>query len=69
MKRAIIHRSELSNGNILTNEGHIIRTKPVSSEPLPIEGKFGFSISKTGDRTWHSIRNVKQILSSTPTQL
>ena len=54
-RNAYYSQIELSNGNILTNEGHIIGTKPVSSEPLPIEGKFGFNISKTGDSLlWYS---------------
>lgn len=54
-RNAYYSQIELPRGNVLTNEGHIIGTNPVSTEPLPIMGKFGFTISKTGDSLiWYS---------------
>lgn len=40
---------ELSNGNILTNEGHVIGTSNTPPGPLPISGRFVTSVFKTND--------------------
>ena len=54
-RNAYYSQIELPDGNVLTNEGHIIGTKPISKEALPLKGKFGFNISRTGDSLlWYS---------------
>jgi signal transduction histidine kinase len=40
---------ELANGNILTNEGDIIGDNSGNEAPLPVKGKFAFSLSVTND--------------------
>ncbi|MGH2553970.1 MAG: ATP-binding protein [Chitinophagaceae bacterium] len=51
---------ELPTGNILTNEGDIIGLNQDTQEPLPIKGKFGYSISTINDSLiWFFQNNVK----------
>lgn len=51
---------ELPNGNILTNESDIIGNNPAGETGLPIQGKFSFNISYTGDSLlWYSQVNEK----------
>lgn len=51
---------ELDNGNILTNESDIIGDNPMDKISLPVEGKFSFNISHTGDSLlWYSQVNKK----------
>jgi hypothetical protein len=52
-RNAYYSQVELDNGNILTNEGHIIGNNSQSST-LPIKGKFTYFISTTNDSTiWY----------------
>jgi signal transduction histidine kinase len=45
---------ELENGNILTNEGDIIGDNTGNKIPLPINGKFGYSLSVIKDsQIWY----------------
>lgn len=48
-RNAYYAQLELPDGNILTNEGDIVGNRPVNASLAPIKGKFGFTISKTGD--------------------
>ncbi len=46
---------ELSNGNILTNEGDIIGDSPAAENTIPVKGKFAYYVSSTGDSLlWYS---------------
>jgi signal transduction histidine kinase len=57
-RNAYYNQIALDNGNILTNEGHVLGLNaPISK--LPIEGKFNYSTSITKDGTlWYS-QNIK----------
>jgi hypothetical protein len=48
-RNAYYSQIELSSGNVLTNEAHIIGPYPNKNEPVPINGKFEYSIYKSGD--------------------
>jgi signal transduction histidine kinase len=53
-RNAYYSQIELNNGNVLTNEGHIIGNNS-SSPTIPIKGKFDYFISSTNDSTlWYS---------------
>lgn len=63
-RNAYYSQVELSNGNILTNEGHELGDAPVGKTPLPITGPFGFSIYLQGDSLlWYIQFNNKIKLS------
>jgi signal transduction histidine kinase len=47
-RNAYYSQIELNNGNILTNEGHVIGNNPPSST-IPIKGKFTYYVSLTSD--------------------
>jgi signal transduction histidine kinase len=50
---------ELSNGNILTNEGDIIGDNAGNENHLPVKGKFAFSLSVTNDSLlWYYQQNA-----------
>jgi len=52
---------ELSNGNVLTNEGDIIGKTNLSPADLPITGKFLFNVTKTPDGSlWYSKQEPHQ---------
>jgi signal transduction histidine kinase len=40
---------ELSNGNVLTNEGDVVGNNGSAENPLPIKGKFAYYVSTTND--------------------
>ena len=48
-RNAYYSQVELGNGNVLTNEGHIIGNNPGSRQLVPIKGKFDYSVYLTGD--------------------
>lgn len=48
-RNAYYSQIELSNGNVLTNEAHIIGPHANKNEPVPVNGKFEYSIYKSGD--------------------
>lgn len=48
-RNAYYSQLELPDGNVLTNEGHIIGPSSTDSRPLPITGKFNYTIFKSGD--------------------
>lgn len=48
-RNAYYAQVELKNGNILTNEGHVIGTSAADPGELPIKGKFNFSVNRTDD--------------------
>ena len=48
-RNAYYAQVELSNGNILTNEAHILGSSIQQPGPLPITGKFNFSTAITTD--------------------
>ncbi len=48
-RNAYYSQIELPNGNVLTNEGHVVGLNAGSTQELPLKGKFGFNISKTRD--------------------
>lgn len=48
-RNAYYSQVELANGNILTNESHIIGTNTATSPVLPIKGKFNYTVFSTGD--------------------
>jgi len=51
---------ELDNGNILTNEGHILGNNIESKNKLPVTGKFGTNIFMMGDSLlWFTQPNPK----------
>jgi signal transduction histidine kinase len=51
---------ELPDGNVLTNEGDIIGSSPSALNPLPIKGKFSYTVSYTNDSLlWYSQRNAR----------
>jgi len=53
-RNAYYSQVELDNGNVLTNEGHVIGNNSQAST-LPIKGKFTYYISSTNDSTiWYS---------------
>jgi hypothetical protein len=53
-RNAYYSQIELNNGNLLTNEGHVIGNNSQTST-LPIKGKFTFFVSSTNDSTiWYS---------------
>jgi signal transduction histidine kinase len=53
-RNAYYNQLALDNGNILTNEGHVLGLSTTISK-LPIEGKFNYSTSITNDGTlWYS---------------
>ncbi len=50
---------ELSNGNVLTNEGDIVGDNTTSENQLPVKGKFAYYVSNTGDSLlWYSQFNI-----------
>lgn len=48
-RNAYYSQLELANGNVLTNEAHIIGTGNGQPAKLPVQGKFDFSTYKSGD--------------------
>ncbi len=48
-RNAYYAQLELPNGNILTNEGHIIGHSTAPNGELPIKGKFNFSLKRMDD--------------------
>jgi signal transduction histidine kinase len=48
-RNAYYSQIELKNGNVLTNEAHIIGTGKKTPGPLPVKGKFDFSTYSSGD--------------------
>lgn len=60
-RNAYYSQVELPNGNILTNEGHVlgVGTKQ-NAGSLPIKGKFDFNVYRTGDSLlWYTQVNLK----------
>ena len=55
-RNAYYAQVELANGNILTNEGHVIGNAPDNTNGvLPIAGKFNFNVYRTADSVlWYS---------------
>jgi|CXWL01.1.fsa_nt_gi signal transduction histidine kinase len=50
---------ELSNGNVLTNEGDVIGDNDSAENSLPIKGKFAYYVSNTADSLiWYSQFNI-----------
>ena len=46
---------ELTNGNILTSEGHIVGNSNLPAKPIPIYGKFSFNTLMTSDSVfWYA---------------
>ena len=59
-RNAYYAQIELSNGAVLTNEGHIIGATNHRPVALPIKGKFDYSTYKSGDSLlWFVQYNVK----------
>ncbi len=51
---------ELGNGNVLTNEGHIVGKNLTTSASLPITGKFNVNLFREGDSVlWYSRTDAK----------
>ena len=48
-RNAYYSQVELSDGSVLTNEGHVIGTTKPAIRELPITGKFDFSVYTEGD--------------------
>lgn len=48
-RNAYYAQVELPEGKVLTNEGHIIGGDEQTRFPLPINGKFNFTVYRTGD--------------------
>jgi signal transduction histidine kinase len=58
-RNAYYSQVALDDGNVLTNEGHIIGKNISSSASLPIKGKFNYLTSLTGDSLlWYSQHNA-----------
>src|SRR5688572_1802881 len=56
-RNAYYSQIELDNGNVLTNEGHVIGKNPSST--IPIKGKFTYYVSSTADSAiWYSQDNA-----------
>lgn len=59
-RNAYYSQIELNKENILTNEGHVIGLNRTEAGPLPLSGKFDFSVYKTGDTAlWYVQYNKK----------
>lgn len=57
-RNAYYAQLELPDGNILTNEGHIIGPARTDTASLPIRGKFNFSLTRSGDSLlWYNQTN------------
>ena len=58
-RNAYYSQIELANGNVLTNEGHVIGNNAPSQESLLIKGTFTYFVSSTTDSTiWYSQFNT-----------
>lgn len=54
-RNAYYSQVELENGNVLTNEGHIVGFNKSGNSKLPIKGKFSFMVSNTSrTETWYT---------------
>lgn len=60
-RNAYYAQLELPNGNILTNEGDEVGDQPAGSVPLPIKGKFGFTISQVQDSLYWYVVNEESL--------
>jgi len=59
-RNAYYSQVELSNGNVLTNEGHELGDAPKGKVKWPISGGFGFNIYLQGDTLlWYPAYNKK----------
>ena len=55
VRNAVYSQIELADGSILTNEGQVFGKRYFNASPLPIRGKFNFSVSITDDSLlWYS---------------
>lgn len=48
-RNAYYSQVALPGGNILTNEGHILGDNAQAAKPLPINGKFSYTVHQSGD--------------------
>lgn len=63
-RNAYYSQIELQNGNILTNEAHIIGTNTNAPGRLPVTGKFDFSTYNSGDSLLWFVQYNKQYRSN-----
>ena len=58
-RNAYYSQVELTNGNVLTNEGHVIGNSAPLQGKMPIKGTFTYFVSTTSDSTlWYSQYNA-----------
>ncbi len=58
-RNAYYSQVELANGNVLTNESHILGTNAATNTDLPIKGKFNYTVFTSGDSLlWFSQNNA-----------
>ncbi len=55
-RNAYYSQVELANGNVLTNEAHVLGVSDLPAT-LPIKGRFDFSTYKFGDSLWYVQQN------------